>query len=257
MILFRVFGSGMLGVMDDNSQQGAHAQTATPKAPGVRARVRAELTAAIKAQAKAQLEQGGAPSLNLRAIARELDMASSAIYRYFSSRDDLVTALIIDSYDALGDVVEAADAACEPSDHRGRWMAIALALRSWAHAHPHEYALIYGSPIPGYAAPEDTIASAARVPAILLTVFIENRIAAGDVSAGADAPAELDQALEGLMGFTGHTVSAEVLASVVDVWAQLFGLVSLELFGHLKNSVAEDDVYFRHAVAGMADRTLR
>lgn len=226
------------------------------KASGVRARVRAELTAAIMERAKAQLERDGASSLNLRAIARELDMASSAIYRYFASRDELVTALIIDSYDALGDVVERADAACDRGDHQGRWAAMALALRTWAHAHPHEYALIYGSPIPGYAAPEDTIASATRVPVALLTVFIDNRVDASADSAGVEPGPDVAAALAGLADFTGHSVSAGVLALAVDAWTQLFGLLSLELFGHLHNSVADDDVYFRHAITTMGERVL-
>ena len=84
-------------------------------------------------------------------------MVSSAIYRYFPSRDDLLTALIIDAYDALGDAVEAADAAVDRADLRGRWLAVCRAARAWALAHPAEYALIYGSPVPGYAAPDDTV----------------------------------------------------------------------------------------------------
>ncbi|MCL4152005.1 UNVERIFIED_CONTAM: hypothetical protein GTU68_056789, partial [Idotea baltica] len=125
------------------------------KAPGVRARVRAELTAGIKASARRQLAEDGATSLSLRAIAREMDMASSAIYRYFASRDDLLTALIVDAYESVGLVVEQANAGQSQSDYRGRFIAIGRSVRVWAQANPHEYALIYGSPVPGYAAPKD------------------------------------------------------------------------------------------------------
>jgi len=144
------------------------------KAPGVRARVRAELTAEIKQQARTQLETQGAAALSLRAIAREMEMASSAIYRYFASRDDLLTALIIDAYDSIGQAAEDSHAHCDPYDYRGRLIAIGRAVREWAVRHQHEYALIYGSPVPGYAAPQDTIDPATRVPELLLTVLVEH-----------------------------------------------------------------------------------
>ena len=144
-----------------------------PKAGGVRARVRAELTAEIKAAATRQLVTDGAAGLSLRAIARELGMASSAIYRYFASRDELLTALIIDAYNELGELVEAANDRCEPADIGARFRTIAGTIRAWAVAHPHSYALIYGSPVPGYAAPEDTIDPATRIPIALLTLLVD------------------------------------------------------------------------------------
>ena len=84
-------------------------------------------------------------------------MVSSAIYRYFPSRDDLLTALIVDGYNAIGEVAEQADAACPAGEYTGRWLAVCRAVRDWALAHPHEYALVYGSPVPGYQAPQQTI----------------------------------------------------------------------------------------------------
>ena len=74
-----------------------------------RERARAELTTEITDRARAQLATVGAAGLSLRAVARELGMASSAVYRYFPSRDELLTRLIIDGYDALGAAAEAAD----------------------------------------------------------------------------------------------------------------------------------------------------
>ncbi len=131
-----------------------------------RERVRAELTREITETARRQLATEGAAGLSLRAVAREMGMVSSAIYRYFSGRDELLTALIIEGYDAIGAAVEQAEAACPRLDYPGRWLAACQALRGWALAHPHEYALIYGSPVPGYQAPQQTIASAARVAAV-------------------------------------------------------------------------------------------
>src|SRR5689334_9606890 len=108
-------------------------------APGVRARVRAELTREIAEVARQHLASDGAAALSLRAVARELGMASSAVYRYFPSRDDLLTALIVDAYNALGDAAEQADAERPRSDLLGRWQAACAAVRTWAIAHPHEY----------------------------------------------------------------------------------------------------------------------
>src|SRR5205823_7659417 len=117
-----------------------------------RERVRAELVREITEIARRQLATEGAAGLSLRAVAREMGMVSSAIYRYFPSRDDLLTTLIIDGYNAIGGTVEKAEAACPREDHGGRWFATCRAVREWALAHPHEYALVYGSPVPGYRA---------------------------------------------------------------------------------------------------------
>src|SRR5204863_7108285 len=118
-----------------------------------RERIRAELTAEIANAARRQLAEVGAAALSLRAVARELGMASSALYRYFPSRDDLLTRLIIDGYDDLGAAAEPADDPTAPPGER--WRAVCRAVRTWALAHPHEYALLYGSPVPGYRAPAD------------------------------------------------------------------------------------------------------
>src|SRR5947207_15382093 len=109
-----------------------------------RERVRAELTREITETARRHLATEGAAGLSLRAVARDLGMVSSAIYRYFPSRDDLLTALIIDGYNAVGAAVEAAEGAVPRLDFPGRWFATCRALRAWALAHPHEYALVYG-----------------------------------------------------------------------------------------------------------------
>src|SRR3954471_14523372 len=101
-----------------------------------RERVRAELTAEITEAARRQLAEVGAAALSLRAVARELGMASSALYRYFPSRDDLRTRRIIDGYDALGETAEKADVPTAPPAER--WLAICRAVRTWAREHPHE-----------------------------------------------------------------------------------------------------------------------
>src|SRR5689334_6455211 len=139
-----------------------------------RERARAETLAQIKRLALDQLATTGAGELSLRAIARELNLVSSAIYRYYPSRDELITALLIDAYADL--LAEAAR-----TDRRGarrRWADTADALRRWARAEPHRFALIYGTPIPGYRAPADTVAPAGRVMHALAAPLAE-RISGG------------------------------------------------------------------------------
>lgn len=102
-------------------------------------------------------------------------MASSAVYRYFPSRDELLTALIVDAYDSVGEAAEAAHraAAAGTAGHLARWIAVTRAVRDWALARPHEYALIYGSPVPGYTAPQATVGPASRVGLVLIAVVAD------------------------------------------------------------------------------------
>lgn len=254
---------------DTNSDAG------TQKALGVRARVRAELTSEIKAAARRQLAADGAAALSLRAIARELEMASSAIYRYFASREDLLTALIVDAYNAVGAAVESADESCERHDYGQRLTAMARAIREWAIENPHEYALIYGSPVPGYEAPEDTIDPAVRVPFALISVIVDryaSEVVTSDKSSqsvaravidlprsgqGSDAtPESLAASLAQLSEYVDHTVGHEALAQAVQAWAEIFGLISLELFGHFHNAVTNTAAFFEHSMQALVERTL-
>lgn len=224
---------------------------------GARARVRAELTREIADVARRHLATDGAAALSLRAVARELGMASSAVYRYFPSRDDLLTALIVDAYDALGAAVEQAEAAVPRTDLLGRWNAACAAARGWAVAHPHEYALVYGSPVPGYAAPEATTGPAARVGLVLCRVVADG-IATGvvDPGAGSGNPDGSDTVLTpGLaerVGLPAGAAGSSVTARAVQAWTALFGLISFELFGHTHNAVHDHEAFFTLAVARLA-----
>ena len=217
-------------------------QAPTPRT--ARERGRAELTARILEIARRHLAEQGAPALSLRAISRELQMASSAIYRYFPSRDELLTALIIEAYDAVGEAAERAVAE-RGGDVTARWLALAGAVRSWAIAHPHQYALVYGSPVPGYAAPATTVDPAARVALAFLGIVADG-VADGGIVPGPAAPRSpaVHADLEALRSSLGHPVPDRVLHRAVAVWTQLFGLVSFELFGHLHNVITDFDAFF-------------
>ncbi|WP_433529852.1 TetR/AcrR family transcriptional regulator [Micromonospora sp. CA-263727] len=228
-------------------------------AASIRARARAEMINEIKAIARRHLAAEGA-NLSLRAVARDMGMVSSAIYRYFPSRDELLTALIVDGYHALGDAVEAGDAqVTDRADLRGRWLAVCHAIRRWALAHPAEYALLFGSPVPGYAAPQETTVAAARTPTALIGILIEGFAAGILTDPGPDGlpgPVQADlAALREL--FAGHPEFAglpeALLARGATAWIHCFGAVSFELFGQLNGVVEAREEFFDHQLRRMAD----
>lgn len=269
-----------------------------------RERARAELTREIREEARRQLAATGAGGLSLRAVARELGMVSSALYRYYPSRDDLLTALIIDAYDALGEVTEravapAADYAADGDraadgtargTARARWVAGCQAIRAWARSNPHQYALIYGSPVPGYRAPEATIGPASRVPlafaGVLASAAADGELAAGapgdrgaagapggsgglggagesgtgaagagdgDQARSPGGGGELaDQAASLATALRRPDVPPDALVRAVIAWTQLFGMISFELFGQFVGSFDPADALFAHAVDRLA-----
>jgi AcrR family transcriptional regulator len=265
---------------------------AASRAATVRERARAELSREIKEEARRQLAASGAGGLSLRAVAKELGMVSSALYRYYPSRDDLLTVLIIDAYNALGATAEGAiavgqavpgqavagqavagqAAAGQAVPARVRWTAACHAVRGWALANPHEYALIYGSPVPGYRAPEATIGPAARVP-LAFVGLLGDALARGEISGGGAAAgalpvtgplaaqanalsAALAQSAPGTAGTAGSTAPAalppDMLVRAVIAWTQLFGMVSFELFGQFVGSFEPADALFAHAAEQLA-----
>lgn len=209
----------------------------------------------ILTTARAHLVDSGASGLSLRAVARDLGMVSSGIYRYFKSRDDLLTALIIDGYNALGRAVEDADAECSVRhDYPTRWIMVCTAVRDWALENPHEYALLYGSPVPGYRAPHDTIEPALRDTVVYGSIVREaheaDAIVIPNVAVkpprivAADAKAVRDMVMQG--------VPADVITRALTAWTALFGWVSFELFGQFDNVISERDEFFDHTVTGLS-----
>ena len=218
----------------------------------VRERVRAELIGEIKAAARRQVAEQGA-NLSLRAIARELEMVSSAIYRYFPSRDDLLTALILDGYNALADVVTEADAQVARDQLTSRFRAVARAIRQWARAHRAEYALLFGSPVPGYSAPRETVVPVVRLTGVVLAI-LRDGVASGALTADErPLPAELQDDLgEVLAEVDPSAMPASVLARGLAAWSGLFGLISFELFGHLVGVTTHYDSYYDDQVARLS-----
>jgi AcrR family transcriptional regulator len=219
-----------------------------------RERIRAELTREIKEAARSRLAAEGAAGLSLRAVARDLGMASSALYRYFPCRDDLLTAMIVDAYADLGAAAEAANAACPAHDVRGRWFAACRAVRQWALTHPHEYALVYGTPVPGYRAPRDTVEPATRAMRVLAAI-VGDAWEGGVLESGVGSPAlpepvraDAARVAEALM----PGVPGDAVVRVLVALTQLFGSISLELFGQFEGAVEARDAFFDQCTGLMA-----
>jgi AcrR family transcriptional regulator len=178
-------------------------------------------------------------------------MASSAVYRYFPSRDDLLTRLIIDGYDDLGAAAEAADAHDAPP--RERWLAVCRAVRGWARAHPHEYALLYGSPVPGYQAPADTVPAASRVGIVLGRILGDAARAGSLPETAGERDADLvSDAAAAILGGDHPAIDETVRVRALMAWSALYGTISFELFGHFVGSVEDADRYFDRVMGELA-----
>ncbi|MGA5301191.1 TetR/AcrR family transcriptional regulator [Nucisporomicrobium flavum] len=214
-------------------------------AASLRARVRAEMTDEIKAAARRHLATDGA-NLSLRAVARDLGMASSAVYRYFASRDELLTALIIDAYDSLG---EAAENAPDTGSAVDRWLAVCHAVREWALANPHEWALVYGSPVPGYQAPTDTVEPAIRV-ILALGRIVQDASASGEVEPGEPIGGRLGEDLATVAERAAPGAPPQLVGRSIAGWIHLCGAVSAELFGQLNNTIEQRRDFFEFQMRG-------
>ena len=206
---------------------------------GKRARNRLVVEAQILKVARSHLAVDGAAGLSLRAVARDLGMVSSGIYRYVESRDELLTRLIVDSYLSLAASVRARHDRVPAADLDGRWSAIGHALRDWALSHPHDFALVYGSPVPDYEAPAERTGEPGTAVLALLVALVDDSIAAGRL---ADArqlrldPTHADRALTALLDepmFAGSRIDAPALAQALCAWTLLLGAVTSEVFGQL------------------------
>jgi len=203
---------------------------------GIRDEARERTTAAIMEAARRELAEEGAGGLSMRAIAREVGMVSSAVYRYFPTREALLTAMIVESY---GHLAEALNGASARTPAR-RWTRLAHTLRDWARSRPHEFQLIYGTPIPGYVAPPETIPAAAAVATPFLQIGLytsvegfRNRRLTAQMAGMTDLVPDLEP-----------SAAAAILAEL----AALIGAVSLELAGHLVGSADPADYLFEALV---------
>lgn len=210
-----------------------------------------------------QLTKVGPGDLSMRSIARDMGVSVGALYRHVADRDAVLTLLIMRAYDGLGDAIDTAVAEQPAGAHLRRWTAIWRTAREWSLARPHEFSLIYGSPVIGFHAPEETIGPATRIIGALGSVALDSWLSAegpelaGDVSIN---PADLGRIRTWIGGQYGLSDHAEVIpeAMIVGIlrsWTELIGMIGFELFGHYRNSV-EDPGTFLASVALSHARAL-
>lgn len=248
-------------------ESGALRRRYDPRMATARERARAEFTADLLTAARARLAVEGWAGLSLRAVARDLGVASSAVYRYVDSRDALLTLLIIEAYDAVGQVAEdaAAVARAAGADAGATWLAVCRAVRGWALANRSSFELVYGTPVPGYRAPEDTIPAALRIWGVIIGVLLaahasgELRPAGPDFDPAGRVTEEVyDVAALPRSGGEVPPDLARAAVRSITLFTSLVGAISAELFGHL-HRVGEDygalfDVTVATAAAGVGIR---
>src|SRR5688572_16275964 len=88
----------------------------SPASGSRRDRYRAQTREEAKTVALSQLAASGPTGISVNAIAKAMGMTGPALYRYFASRDDLLTELIIDAYGDLAAALHRAIADAEAAD---------------------------------------------------------------------------------------------------------------------------------------------
>ncbi len=217
-----------------------------------------DLRERIIAAAWAQIASDGAPALSLRAIARDLHITAPAIYNYFPDRDALVTALIVAAFASFANAQETAVADLPSTDHAARLLALGHAYRQWAITYPERYQLIFGTPIAGYHAPlEMTSPAAARG----LTVIVGVLAAAGaagklQVEQALPMPPEVEAMLRQWQSSRAPNVSLMALYLALMMWAQVHGLVSLEIGGQFPPFVVDPGALYQHELARLTQQLI-
>jgi AcrR family transcriptional regulator len=225
----------------------------TPPVATRRERVRVETTAEIKQAAWADMARNGASALSLRAVARDMGMAPSAIYRYFASRDDLLTALIIDAFGALADTLDATYERVRGAgapNAGAEFLALAAAYRRWALEHPTEYRLVFSTPVPGYTGTPGTTAAAARATSALERVICD-MVEEGSVDvAGMDALLndELRKQLATWAAMLGDDLPEGAVFAAMLCYIAMHGAINLEMNGHFPQSLSDSEALFTAAM---------
>lgn len=212
----------------------------------------------IKEVAREQMAEQGAAGISLRAIAGRMRLTAPALYRYYKNRDELITALIVDAFDALGETTGAAFEGHAGDDYAGRFAAAMLAYRDWALAHRADFVLIYGTPIPGYEAPAEITAPAARRSLAPVVALLGEAYRAGRLSAPpeyADTPPVVREHLtEWSRQSFDYDMPPAVMHTGFTAWTRLQGLIMLELFGHIHPVVGDPGALYRAEIRAILQR---
>jgi AcrR family transcriptional regulator len=215
----------------------------------------------IKETAWSQIAREGAPALSLRAIARELNITAPAIYNYFPSRDDLVTALIVDAFTSLGESQKDSIKSIPASKPAVRLSKLGLEYREWALTYPQRYQLIFGTPIPNYEAPPDITLPAAAwalIPLIetLQTLYASDKLRVENLAKLTPALKSMLEAWQEFIQKSGMEVHIEVLYLAFVIWSRVHGLVTLELGHQTPSFITDPGEIFRREIESIQKQYL-
>jgi AcrR family transcriptional regulator len=209
---------------------------------------RQETTDSIKAIARQQMIENGTAGISLRGIAREMGMTAPAIYNYFPRLEDLITALLVDAFNGLGDAIDEAIAKASSTSEKIRDGANAY--RGWANDHKADFQLIYGNPIPNYEAPREVTVPLATRPLVSFYRCLMDAYQEGQLSIPpeyASVPESISSYVSGFLHpqypqTKDMPMSLYYLLTVL--WTRIHGVVMLEIFGHLEPSLGDVDSFF-------------
>lgn len=216
-----------------------------------------DASAAVKATARQHLVKTGAAGLSLEAVARDSGVAAADMEALFPDRDALLTALVIDAYDASGAAMEEADrAAADAGVSAGaRLLAVTRALRAWSFAHQAEFTLIYGSPVPGYHAPQTTVPPASRTPGVLAGI-VRSALTNGELTPPRRVvpgpPLLLPAAVEAFGG-SPEAPFSDIIERGIVLWSSLIGLLVFQVFSRTHDSVSDEAAFFDYSIAVAAE----
>jgi AcrR family transcriptional regulator len=217
----------------------------------------AAIRAEIKNTAHRLMEKDGTAGISIRAIGREMDMTAPALYHYYANRDALITDLILDAFGALADRLEETQQDCRELSPVEQLRQVLLAYRAWALAYPIDFQLIYGNPIPGYVAPEESTTLAANRTFIVIAGLIAQVMDSPDFSPQPEysrVPPELEpyfQELSVQLEQTGVRLPLLALYLTTVGWPHIHGLIMLELFNHLQPVVGDVDAFYRREIENL------
>lgn len=213
----------------------------------------------IKSAARQLMAEQGTAGLSLRGIAKQLGLTAPALYYYYNSLDDLITALIFEDYHWLADTMEAARETVLDRSYADQLRVILEANRQWSIDHPVDFMLISGNPIPGYEAPSElTTPAASRVLAVAIGVIADG-LAAGEFRLPAEAqnlPESVEQTLKVIAGERGYNTSIGAVYLAVMGWTQVHGLIALEVYNAIQPVVGDTTAFFNHRVRALIE-TMR
>jgi AcrR family transcriptional regulator len=219
--------------------------------PSRRDKMRTQTVADIKAAARRELVSHGGTDLSLRSVARAVGMTPSALYRYFASRDDLVTELVSDGFRSLAVALQTAATKAEDERLTGpdRWVAVARAHRSWALENPSDYSMVYGRPVPGYKGASEPSGVMQCVRSGVDVMFGVMIAAINEGSIEVDAMEQtltndMRASLEEWNAAWNIALSPGALAICLHAWTQLHGFITLEMHGHFPPHITNLDAAF-------------